>query len=57
MVEKGVVEEEGRVEGENEASLKRRRTGLRLYSIYRNAGHNARICLRVGEIGNSSDSK
>jgi hypothetical protein len=57
MVEKGVVKEEGRVEGENEGSSKRRRTGSRLYSICRNAGHNARTCLGVGEIGNLSNSE
>jgi hypothetical protein len=57
MAEKGVVEEEGRVEGENEGSSKRRRTGSRLCSICRKTGHNARTCLEAGETDSSSESE
>jgi hypothetical protein len=53
MAGEGVVEEEARVEGENEGSSKRRRTGLRLCSICRNAGHNARTCPEAGKIDTS----
>ena len=57
MAEKGVVEEEGRVEEENEGSSKRRRTGSRLCGICRKPGHNARTCPEAGEIDSSSDSE
>jgi hypothetical protein len=57
MAEKSVVEEEGRVEEENEGPSKRRRTGSRLCGIYRKAGHNARTCLTAREIDSSSDSE
>ena len=57
MVEKGVVEEEERVEGENEGSAKRRRIGSRLCGICRKTGHNARTCLEAGAAFSSSDSK
>jgi hypothetical protein len=57
MAEKGVVEEEGRVEEENEGSSKRRRTGSRLCGICRKPGHNARTCPEAREIDSSSDSE
>jgi DNA repair exonuclease SbcCD ATPase subunit len=57
MAEKGVVEEEGRVEEENEGSPKRRRTGLRLCGSCRKAGHNVRTCPTAGEMDSSSDSE
>jgi hypothetical protein len=57
MVEKGVVEEGGYVEEENEGSLKRRRTSSRLYSICRKASHNTKTYLEVREIDSSSESK
>jgi hypothetical protein len=57
MAEKGVVEEEGRVEEENEGPSKRRRTGSRLCGICRKAGHNTRTCLTAREIVSSSDSE
>lgn len=53
----GLGKEERRDEGENERSLKRRRSGRRLYSIYRRPGYNARICSDVEEIDRDSDSK
>ncbi|CAN6602152.1 hypothetical protein TRVA0_002S00716 [Trichomonascus vanleenenianus] len=56
MAEKGVVEEEERVEEENEGSSMRRRTGLRLCGICRKTGHNIRICPEAGEICSSSDT-
>ena len=49
MAEKGVAEEEGRVEEENEGSSKRRRTGSQLCSICHKAGHNARTCPEAGK--------
>jgi hypothetical protein len=57
MAEKGVVEEEGRVEEENEGSSKRRRTGSWLCGICRKPGHNARTCPEAREIDSSSDSE
>jgi hypothetical protein len=57
MAEKVVVEEEGRVEEENEGSSKRRRTGSRLCGICRKAGHNARTCPEAGKIGSASESE
>jgi hypothetical protein len=56
MAEKGVVEEEERVEGGNEGSSKRRQTGSRLCSICRKTGHNARTCPEAGEMDSSGDS-
>jgi hypothetical protein len=47
MAEKGVVEEEGRVEEENEGPSKRRRTGSRLCSICRKAGHTQEHARRL----------
>ncbi len=52
-----MVEEEERVKGENEGSLKRRRTDSRLCSICRKTGHNARTCLEARETDSSSDSE
>jgi hypothetical protein len=57
MAEKGVVEEEERVEGEIRVSLKRPRTGSRLCGVCRKTGHNARTCPEVGEIDSSCDSE
>jgi hypothetical protein len=57
MAEKGVVEEEGRVEEENEGLSKRRRTGSRLGGICRKTGHNVRTCPEAGEIDSSNDSE
>lgn len=55
MAEKGVVEEEGRVEEENEGLSKRRRTGSRLCGICRKTGYNERACQEAREINDSSD--
>jgi hypothetical protein len=57
MVEKGVVEEEGRVEGGNEGSSKRRRTGSRHCGTCRKTGHNARTCPEAGETDSLSASE
>ena len=57
MAEKGVVEEEEQVEGENEVPSKRRRTGSRHCGICRNTGHNARTCPEAGEMDSSGDSE
>ncbi|KAK1837443.1 transposase [Colletotrichum chrysophilum] len=57
MAEKGVVEEEGCEQEENEGSSKRRRTGLRHCGICRKTGHNARTCPEAVEINSSSDSE
>ena len=57
MAEKGVVEEGGHVEEENEGSSKRRRTGLRLCGICRKTGHNARTCQEAKESDSASDSE
>ena len=57
MAEKGVVEEKGRVEEENEGPSKRRRTGSQLCGICRKTGHNARTCPEAGEVDSSSDSE
>ena len=57
MAEKGIVEEEGHIEGENEGSSKRYRIGSRLYSICCKTGHNARTCLEAGETDSSSESE
>ena len=56
LVEKGVLEHEGRDEGAGEGSSKRRKTGARLCSICRKPGHNARTCLEAVDIDSSSDS-
>ena len=57
MAEKGVVEEEERVKGENEGSSKRRQTGSRLCGICRKTGHNVRTCLEAGQTDSSSESE
>ena len=57
MAEKDVVEEEGRVEEENEGLSKRRRMGSQLCSICRKAGHNARTCPEAGKMDSSSNSE
>jgi hypothetical protein len=57
MAEKGVAEEEERIEGEIRVSLKRPRTGSRLCGICRKAGHNARTCPEAGKIGSTSESE
>ena len=57
MVEKGVVEEEEPVEGENEVLVKRRRTGSRYCGICRKTGYNVRICLEAEEIDSLGNSK
>jgi len=57
MVEKGVVEEEEPVEGENEVLVKRRRTGSRYCGICRKTGYNVRICLEAEEIDSLGDSE
>jgi len=57
MAEKGVVKEEGRIEGENDGSLKRRRTGSRLCGISHKTGHNARTCQKARETDSPSDSE
>jgi hypothetical protein len=44
LVEKGLVEQEGRDEGAGEGSSKRRKAGARHYGICQKAGHNARTC-------------
>lgn len=57
MAEKGVVEEDGRVEEENGGPSKRRRTTSRLCGICRKPGHNARTCLEAEEIDSSSEAE
>jgi hypothetical protein len=57
MEEKGIVKVEKRVKEENRGLFKRRRTGTRLYGIYRKTGHNIRICPDAGAIDSLSDSK
>jgi hypothetical protein len=57
IAEKGVVEEEGRVEGESELSSKRRRKASRHCGICRKTGHNVRTCPDAGEIDSASDSE
>jgi hypothetical protein len=56
MAEKGVIEEEGRDEGEESGSPKRRRTGGRHCGICRKAGHNSRTCPEGSQIDSSSDA-
>jgi hypothetical protein len=56
MAERGVVEEGGHVEEENEGSSKRRRTGSWLCGICCKAGHNVRTCPEVEEMDSSSES-
>jgi hypothetical protein len=56
LVEKGVVEQEGRDEGAGEGSSKRRKTGARLCGICRKPGHNARTCPEAVDVGSLSDS-
>jgi hypothetical protein len=48
ILETGMVEEEGRMEGESEGSSKRRQTGLRHCSICRKTDHTARTCPMAG---------
>jgi len=57
MVEKGIVEEEELVKGENEVLVKRYRTGLRYCSICCKIGYNVRICLEAKEIDSLGNSK
>lgn len=57
LVEKGVVEQEGRDEGAGEGSLKRRKTTARHCGICRKAGHNARTCPEDINTSSSSDSE
>ena len=57
MVEKGIVKVEKRVKEENRGLSKRRRTGTRLYSIYRKTGHNVRIYPDARAINSSSNSE
>jgi hypothetical protein len=57
MAEKGVVEEEERVEGENEGSSKRRQTGSQLCGICCKTSHNVRTCLEARQTDSSSESK
>ena len=57
MAKKGVVEEKGCVEKENEGLSKRHQMGLQLCGIYYNAGHNAKTCSDTGEITSLSDSE
>ena len=56
LVEKGVVEQEGRDEGAGEESSKRRKTGIQHCSICQKAGHNARTCIEVIDMDYLSDS-
>ena len=57
LVEKGVVEQEGRDEGAGEGSSKRRKTTARHCGICRKAGHNARTCPEDIDASSSSDSE
>jgi hypothetical protein len=55
LVEKGVIEQEGRNEGAGEGSSKRRKMDVRLCGICRKPGHNARTCSEAGDVDSSSD--
>jgi len=57
MEEKGMVKEEECVEEENRGPSKRRRTGTRLYGIYRKTGYNVRIYPDTGAINSLSNSE
>lgn len=57
LVEKGVVEEEACDKGPEEGSSKRRRRTLRLCSICRKSGHNARTCPEAEDMSTSSESE
>lgn len=52
-----MVEEEEQVEGENEVSSKRRRTGLRHCGTCRNTDHNAGTCPEAKKMDSSGDSE
>jgi hypothetical protein len=56
LVEKGVIDQEGRDEGVGEGSLKRRKIGARLCGICRKTGHNARTCPEAADADSSLDS-
>jgi hypothetical protein len=56
LVEKGVVEQEGRDEGAGEGSSKRHKMGARLCGICRKPGHNVRTCPEAIDVHSSSDS-
>ena len=57
MAEKGIVKVEERVKEENKGLSKRRRTGTRLYNIYRKTGHNIKIYPDIGSIDSLNNSK
>ena len=57
LVEKGVVEQEGRDKGAGEGSSKRRKTSARHCGICGKAGHNARTCPEEIDASSSSDSE
>lgn len=56
LVEKGIVEQERCNEGAQGVSSNRGRTSLRLCSVCRKTGHNARTCPEAVNVNISSDS-